>query len=69
MESVITSAGELTQPRILLGVVGHDAEPLATVQTWRFSPALLCGKPLDSIYSVSVDLYVDAPSYIGRRSE
>jgi protein TonB len=53
---VITVGGELTRCRILKGVPLMDAQVLAALGKWRYSPVLYQNKPVAVEYVVSVRL-------------
>jgi len=51
---VVTENGEVTNVTIVRGHPMFDAVVLATVRTWRFSPAMVDGKPISVYRSVRI---------------
>ena len=47
LEVTVDADGNVTAVKVLTGVdPGLDAAAIATVKTWRFKPAMACGKPV-----------------------
>ena len=47
LEVTVDADGNVTAVKVLAGVdPGLDAAAIATVKTWRFQPAMACGKPV-----------------------
>jgi TonB family protein len=59
VESVIDEQGNVTNPRVLRGLpLGLDRSAVAAVQTWKFKPATLNGKPVKVYYVLTVRFQV-----------
>ena len=46
LELVIDATGRVTDAKVTQSIPALDAAALATVRTWRFSPATLNGRPV-----------------------
>jgi hypothetical protein len=62
LEATITRDGRLIAPRVLRSVQGRDQEALERAQAWTWYPALLCGRPVDSLLLVPVPVRVPTDS-------
>jgi len=56
MQCVILASGETRNCRIIKGLPHMDAELLAAAQTWRFTPAMSGGKPMNVRYTFTISL-------------
>ncbi len=58
VDAVITHEGKVEQPRVLKAPAGMESRAIATLRSWEWHPALLCGRPIDALYISVVPLYV-----------
>lgn len=60
VEAVIDEQGNVTNARVLKGLpMGLDRSAVEAVQTWKFKPAMLEGKPVKVYYTLTVNFQVD----------
>ena len=64
VEAIIDEQGNVTMPRVLKGLpMGLDQAAVEAVETWKFKPATLKGRPVKVYYVLTVSFQVqqDAP--------
>src|SRR3954454_12193809 len=60
VEAIIDEQGDVVNPRVLKGQpLGLDQAAVDAVQTWKFKPARLEGKPVKVYYVPTVNFQVD----------
>src|SRR5258706_6827036 len=60
VEAVIDEQGNVTETRVLKGLpMGLSKAAVDAVQTWKFKPAILEGKPVPVYYVLTVNFQVD----------
>ena len=60
VEAIIDEQGNVTNVRVLKGLpMGLDRSAVEAVQTWKFKPAMLEGKPVKVYYTLTVNFQVD----------
>ena len=60
VEAVIDEQGNVTDARVLKGLpMGLDRAAVEAVQTWKFKPATLQGRPVPVYYILTVNFQVD----------
>jgi TonB family protein len=60
LEAIIDEQGNVTNVRVLKGLpMGLDQSAVEAVQTWKFKPAMLEGKPVKVYYTLTVNFQVD----------
>jgi TonB family protein len=68
IEAVIDEQGNATEPRVLKSLpLGLDRQALDAVQTWKFKPATLRGKPVPVYYTLVVTFQVGTDLSFGPR--
>lgn len=68
IEVVIDEQGNVTSTRVLKGLpMGLDRVAVDAVQTWKFKPATMYGKPVAVYYTLTVNFQVDADLSFGPR--
>lgn len=68
LELVIDEKGDVTDTRVLKGLpMGLDKAALDAVQTWRFKPATLDGRPVPVYYTVTMNFQLTTDLNIGPR--
>ena len=68
VEVVIDEEGNVTQPRVLKGLpMGLDKAAVDAVQTWKFKPSTLDGKPVPVYYILTVNFHLDSDFSFGPR--
>jgi TonB family protein len=62
VEAVIDEQGNVASARVLKGLpMGLDQAAVNAVQTWKFKPATLDGRPVSVYYILTVNFQVDNP--------
>lgn len=65
VEAIIDEQGNVTNPRVLRGLpMGLDRSAVETIQTWKFTPARLKGKPVKVYYVLTVNFQVQEESSV-----
>lgn len=60
IEAIIDREGNVTDARILRGLpMGLDHEALEAVHQWKFKPALLNGRPVPVVFTLTVNFQLD----------
>jgi TonB family protein len=60
VETVIDEQGNVTQPRVLKGLpMGLEEAAVEAVQTWKFKPATLDGRPVPVYYVLTINFQLD----------
>ena len=59
LELLIDSEGRVARSRVLRSVPGLDEAALASVQTWKFRPAVKGGKPVPTIAHAPVSFRLE----------
>jgi TonB family protein len=68
LEAVIDEQGNVTKPRVLKGLpMGLDLAAVEAVETWKFKPATLDGRPVPVYYVVTVNFQLKADFSFGPR--
>ncbi|HWM89908.1 MAG TPA: energy transducer TonB [Thermoanaerobaculia bacterium] len=63
VEAVIDEQGSVTETRVLKGLpMGLDRAAVEAVETWKFKPATLEGKPVPVYYILTVNFQLDTTS-------
>jgi len=66
VEAIIDQRGDVTNARVLRGLpMGLDRAAVAAVQTWKFKPAMLNGKPVKVYYVLTVNFKVEEEVLLG----
>jgi TonB family protein len=66
LEAIIDEQGDVTNVRVLKGLpMGLDQAAVDAVQTWKFKPAMLEGKPVKVYYVLTVNFQVDGSPFQG----
>lgn len=66
VESVIDEEGNVTNTRILRGLpMGLNEAALEALETWKFKPATLEGRPVKVYYTLTVNFKIDRSSRFG----
>ncbi len=66
VESVIDEEGDVTNTRVLRGLpMGLDEAALEALQTWKFKPATLEGRPVKVYYTLTVNFRIERGSRFG----
>lgn len=66
LETVIDEQGNVTQPRVLKGLpMGLSEAAVEAVQTWKFKPATLDGRPVPVYYTLTVNFQLSGGSDFG----
>jgi TonB family protein len=68
MEAVIDEQGSVTDTRVLKGLpMGLDQQAVEAVQTWKFKPAMLRGRPVPVYYVLTVNFQLGTELSFGPR--
>jgi TonB family protein len=68
VEAVIDEQGNVTDTRVLKGLpMGLDRTAVEAVETWKFKPATLDGRPVPVYFVVTVNFQLDADFSFGPR--
>ncbi len=66
VEAIIDQRGDVTNARVLRGLpMGLDRAAVAAVQTWKFKPATLNGKPVKVYYVITVNFSLQPDILLG----
>jgi TonB family protein len=66
VEAIIDQHGDVTNARVLRGLpMGLDRAAVNAVQTWKFKPALLNGKPVKVYYVLTVNFSLEPGLLLG----
>ena len=66
VEAIIDEQGSVTDARVLKGLpMGLSEAARAAIQTWKFKPATLDGRPVKVYYTLTVNFQVESPLRFG----
>jgi TonB family protein len=68
VEAIVDEQGNVTNMRVLKGLpMGLDRQAVEAVQTWKFKPATLSGKPVPVYYTLVVNFQLSTELSFGPR--
>ncbi len=68
IEAIIDEQGDVTETRVLKGLpMGLDLAAVEAVETWKFKPSTLAGRPVPAYYILTVNFQLDVDFSFGPR--